>query len=668
MDIITEQNEALAHVAKKGSLLQYVSDALKNNKKIVVAAVKQDGMALEYASDELKNDRYVLLESVKQNWRALQYASDNFKNDNQVVLAAIKGNGLAFQYASERLKNHRRVVLTAIKQDGNALEYASDNLKNDRETVLTAIKQNGLALQYASDDLKNDSEMKLIAGRRNHEIRTATIRKNFVDRKFDKDIYLSECYERFQMCVYNAWIEIDDIKSFELSYKDFCPSYIFYPFNKFYLHPGKWTMGYHLFFKINPRWRRSDEFIRDQFWMFESEGEMLYLSVNGKIFANFMDNFQIKGNKIYIKGEESTEFELIVVSEYDTMEITYEDFANEYFIYNEITNYPLLEFIMKEYKIDVERLYDTLQKRGLENTATFLKNITKPQLEVQTQIETTNGYKMRQLLKGKNSEAEVALEKLWEDLGNNFNIAWYPSAGTDFRDIFELSYNRFNPRFSPDEDIDLFFHTDYCPQYGNLEQPFALGKVDNSYDKLVNVTIEDIFELDFFDEVEYFVDENFRHFAASPVPKVFLLYVSVYSNNTFFRKKPVIYFIFENVNFLDKVLLKNKIQISHLLKVRGGNGNNISVAYAFVVQLGVKYFVSDTDTNTDFELIEKIRAKYNLQLVNYRLRYINGIYEWSGNEVNIFKIYILNSQEPLELNEILSIIEQGWRWLDNYLY
>jgi hypothetical protein len=155
---------------------------------------------------------------------------------------------------------------------------------------------------------------------------------------------------------------------------------------------------------------------------------------------------------------------------------------------------------------------------------------------------------------------------------------------------------------------------------------------------------------------------------ASPVPKVFLLYVSVYSKNTFFRKKPVIYFLFENINFLDKVLLKNEIQISHLLKVRegyggsGGNGNSISVAYAFVVQLGVKYLLLDRGIYTDFELIEEIRAKYNLKLVNYHIRYLNGIYKWSGGEVNIFKIYMLNSQEALELNEILSIIEKGGRW------
>ena len=44
-----------------GDLLQDVSDDLKDEKEIVLLAVKQDGWTLQFASDRLKNDDEVIL-------------------------------------------------------------------------------------------------------------------------------------------------------------------------------------------------------------------------------------------------------------------------------------------------------------------------------------------------------------------------------------------------------------------------------------------------------------------------------------------------------------------------------------------------------------------------------------------------------------------------------
>ena len=47
------------------------------------------------------------------------------KNDREIVLAAVRQNGIALKYASNSLKNDELVVLTAVQQDGYALKYAS---------------------------------------------------------------------------------------------------------------------------------------------------------------------------------------------------------------------------------------------------------------------------------------------------------------------------------------------------------------------------------------------------------------------------------------------------------------------------------------------------------------------------------------------------------------
>ena len=49
--------------------------------------------------------------------REIQYED---RNDKQIVLAAVRQNGRALHYASDEMKNDREVVLAAVKQRGGA--------------------------------------------------------------------------------------------------------------------------------------------------------------------------------------------------------------------------------------------------------------------------------------------------------------------------------------------------------------------------------------------------------------------------------------------------------------------------------------------------------------------------------------------------------------------
>ena len=71
------------------------SAALKDDREIVLEAVKQDGRALEYASAALKDDREIVLEAVKAELALykddlaivqLKYASAALKDDREIVL------------------------------------------------------------------------------------------------------------------------------------------------------------------------------------------------------------------------------------------------------------------------------------------------------------------------------------------------------------------------------------------------------------------------------------------------------------------------------------------------------------------------------------------------------------------------------------------------------
>jgi len=117
-------------------------------------------LAIKYASDALKNDREVVLVAVKQNGTAIKYVPHAVRDDKELVMVAVKECGFVLQHVSPVLKNDKEVVL---KRNGRALRYASPALKNDKEVVLAAVKDDGGALRYASDALKNDRGMVLIS-------------------------------------------------------------------------------------------------------------------------------------------------------------------------------------------------------------------------------------------------------------------------------------------------------------------------------------------------------------------------------------------------------------------------------------------------------------------------------------------------------------------------
>ena len=143
-------------VRRRGLALSYASAVLKDDREIVLGAVKQDGEALKYASAALQDDREIVLEAVKQNENglAVAYASTALKDDREIVLKAVKQNGYALQYASAALKNNFQIVQEAVKQNGCSLQFGSITLRDDRKIVLEAVKQK--SHYFASVTLKSD--------------------------------------------------------------------------------------------------------------------------------------------------------------------------------------------------------------------------------------------------------------------------------------------------------------------------------------------------------------------------------------------------------------------------------------------------------------------------------------------------------------------------------
>ena len=241
------------------------------------------------------------------------------------------------------------------------------------------------------------------------------------------------------------------------------------------------------------------------------------------------------------------------------------------------------------------------------------------------------------LLKGKNENAHNRLNDLAKEIGENPSVLWYPSAGNDFRDILEMTKDR-----AKIHNIDLLprliIHTDYNAGWIDFNNtPYNDGRT--------LVEVEQKFELELINDIDYEVSPRYVYFpdAAPSEPTIYLMDIKITSDSLGIVHRSIIYFLFENINFLDQIILKNNLPISHIVKVRegcefGGNRKSISIVYAFLSAMNTKYLIVDKRGHTDYQVVDRLQSKYNLELQTFDLNQCGSIHDWSGFEVNIFSV------------------------------
>jgi len=143
--------------------LNSLSDDLKNDKDVVLKAVKRCRWDFEYVDDELKNDKSFVMEIVKINGNLLEYVSKSLKDDKDVVMEAVKHSDYALCYASERLRDDEDVVRESLKHAQTALLFANRRFRENYDIVMEAVKNYGFAIQYADDKFKDDKGIVLEA-------------------------------------------------------------------------------------------------------------------------------------------------------------------------------------------------------------------------------------------------------------------------------------------------------------------------------------------------------------------------------------------------------------------------------------------------------------------------------------------------------------------------
>jgi hypothetical protein len=128
--------------------LKYVSDKLKNDKQ----STEENDLSCMFNPLFLESDRKTVIAAAIVNVDELEYASNRLKNNNKIVKMAVNSNGSGLKYAAKKFNNNRKIIMTAVTTNGDALKYASNRLRADRDIVLKAV-QNCRANSLTIDNL-----------------------------------------------------------------------------------------------------------------------------------------------------------------------------------------------------------------------------------------------------------------------------------------------------------------------------------------------------------------------------------------------------------------------------------------------------------------------------------------------------------------------------------
>lgn len=162
------------------------------------------------------------------------------------------------------------------------------------------------------------------------------------------------------------------------------------------------------------------------------------------------------------------------------------------------------------------------------------------------------------------------------ELSEDARIAWYPSAGTDFRPLYFLNeaFISNNPPLDgvDPREPDIFLYTDYGIYNEKFEHILFQGANPIVHeDGRAKVTLSNIEYLGRFNFSQYedfqLTDSN-RHF----YNRIFFFYATIESDEFGSITKPILYAFCCNEQICSELMIPARAKVSHVIHVRYGHG------------------------------------------------------------------------------------------------
>ena len=139
-----------------------LSEAERDDKHIVTAAVAQHPDCLEHASSVCRDDEELLLPLVQKEGYIIHYGGPNAGNSRQLILAALEEDGNNLDWIPQWARDDEEIVLAAVKSEPTAWIYASERCQRDRTIAIAAVTKDLRVVHRLPLCLRDDEEIQRI--------------------------------------------------------------------------------------------------------------------------------------------------------------------------------------------------------------------------------------------------------------------------------------------------------------------------------------------------------------------------------------------------------------------------------------------------------------------------------------------------------------------------
>mmetsp|Transcript_90758 Transcript_90758/g.282741 ORF Transcript_90758/g.282741 Transcript_90758/m.282741 type:complete len:753 (-) Transcript_90758:131-2389(-) len=160
-EVLADRDLFFACVApSQGKVLEWAPGEFREDKVLMLEAIKYDGDNMLQADTSLKNDRNFVMEAIQIDGTALGGASDELRGDKDFILGACAlGKGKVMKGAKDHLKADKAFVMLAACKCPETFKYAAEELRNDDEFVFQVVGANGLVLKHVPMKYHSDRRM-----------------------------------------------------------------------------------------------------------------------------------------------------------------------------------------------------------------------------------------------------------------------------------------------------------------------------------------------------------------------------------------------------------------------------------------------------------------------------------------------------------------------------
>ena len=244
------------------------------------------------------------------------------------------------------------------------------------------------------------------------------------------------------------------------------------------------------------------------------------------------------------------------------------------------------------------------------------------------------------LIEGSSAQSQHALDQLYCSTGSQERVLWYPSAGGDFRDLLEMGTER-RRRHGIKLEPNVICHTD---RRALSLQPMT-GVIHD--DGRTRVECLARYPLQIrpglcIDWASYPL-RGMNRSDSEASKRIELMRIRVLSQTLGIFERSILYFVIDNHHFLEQVLLRHQIKLSHLVKVRQGGwstrrGLCLSVIYALMGNLGLKYLVADTQAHFCPHEYQRLASRLPTPHEGFNLRVCTDSLTWSGLDCGVYAV------------------------------